>query len=138
MLHRLLRIGAWAGLATLALTHGVAWLLTATLAREVIYLAPHAPEVVELNQLAWTRGEPVAPIYGIPAERPIRVLFARPEQLLIPTEDPRLTLLVVNKQRGDNPLQEQTVWYFAHWIAAGGALFGLICAVTGRLRRRPG
>ncbi len=99
------------------------WLLTTVGAREVFLLVPHAPEVVEANRLMWSVGEPVAGLYGIPASHPVRVVFPNKAKLIVPEEDPSLTLLVVDKQAGDNPLQAKTVWYVVRFSL-------LVCGVV--------
>jgi hypothetical protein len=65
-----------------------------------------------------------------------RVLFPRAERLLVPPEDPALTLLKIDKQAGDNPLQAVTVAFFARQFALGAAAVGVLLAIIGRVRSR--
>ncbi len=86
-------------------------LLSAASGREVVLVNPDAPDVVEANRALWTAGEPVAKIYGTPLGEPMRILFTDSARIIVPKEDPTLTLYTVDKTKGENPLQVQTVWF---------------------------
>ncbi|MBI3097629.1 MAG: hypothetical protein HYY93_05190 [Planctomycetes bacterium] len=135
MKHRiaLFAVALGAGAAVLAPASAAA--LSWGWGREVVMISPHASEAVELNRALWTRGEPVAPVYGIPSAGPVRVVFAEAGRVIVPAEDPGLTLYTVDKQGGENPLQAQTLWFFARLVSVAGAGLALM-AVLGWLWRR--
>jgi hypothetical protein len=102
-------------------------LLSAASGRNVILIAtPNSPDIVEANRALWNPGEPVAELYGTPVGEPMRILFADPARIIVPKEDPTLILYTVDKEKGENPLQVQTIWY-ATRIAmyVSGGLIGL-------------
>jgi len=117
-----------------------AWILTAAFGRTITLLAtPNAPDIVAMNRTMWAKGEPVAPIYGTPIGEPMTILFAEPSRLIVPPEDPSLTLYTVDKAKGQNPLQSQTVWFFVTFAMIGSGvllLAGILHFVWKRLRRR--
>lgn len=143
------RLGAAAlGVALLAIPAGYA--LDAAAGVDVVLILPHPPEAVELNRSVREAGDPVAEIYGTPvggdaearsapgAARTTRVLFPREDRTIRPAEEPGLTLLKLDKQQGDNPLQAVTVRYLARTIALGAAATGaallVLAALLGRRR----
>jgi hypothetical protein len=108
-------------------------------AREVLIITPHAPEQVALNRQLWVEGDPVPDVYGVPTNEPVRVLFPDPAKLVRPAESKTgLTLLAVDKQAGENPLQVRSVWFIAWRAATGFGLSALLAlgllAWTGRRR----
>ncbi|HEY3226338.1 MAG TPA: hypothetical protein VGK61_05020 [Planctomycetota bacterium] len=113
-------------------------LLSAASGRNVILVAtPNNPDIVEANRALWTPGEPVAPLYGTPVGEPMRILFADPARIIVPGEDPSLTLYTVDKAKGENPLQERTMWFAVRMaMYASGALLAaaLLHSLWGRLR----
>jgi len=111
-------------------------LLSAASGRTVILVAtPNSPDVVEANRALWTPGEPVAPLYGTPVGEPMRILFADPTRIIVPKEDPSLTLYTVDKTKAENPLQERTMWFAVRMtLYASGAL--LAAALLHYLWRR--
>ena len=81
-----------------------------------------------MNKILWRKGESIAEIYGIPSNEKIRIAFPEESKIIVPEEDPSLTLYRVNKQKGENPLQTKTLWTFLPFIEGGGLLlllFGL-------------
>jgi len=46
--------------------------------------------------------------------------------LIRPPQDPKLALLPVDKQQGENPLQAKTVWFVAKWASIGSGAFVLL------------
>ena len=111
-------MGSGVALAILAPLAGAA--MSAVWGREVILISPHDPGVIELEKISWTQGEPVVDLYGIQNGGVTRVIFPDPDRIIVPEEDPSLTLLKVDKQAGENPLQAQTVWFFVKWLVIGG------------------
>ena len=103
-------IGGFSGAALLLLT---ALILDRAFGRDVVMIVPHAPEVVDINRLTYEAGEPVAEIYGLPGGERYRVILPDKARIIIPEEDPKLTLLKVAPQAGDHPLQAKTVWFVA-------------------------
>jgi len=101
-------------------------MISAASGREVILINPDPPDVVEANRALWTQGEPVAKIYGATLGEPMRILFADPARIIAPKEDPTLTFYTVDKTKGENPLQVQTMWYAVRMaMYASGGLIGL-------------
>jgi len=111
MRNRIAKVALVLGALGLVGAPAAAAALSAALGRTVILVSPHSPEVVAANKATWSKGEPVPEIYGIPGREPQRVLFAEPARLIVPEEDPSLTLYAVDKQKGENPLQVQTAWF---------------------------
>lgn len=105
-------------------------------AQQVTLVAAAGPEEVAANQALWTPGEPVAEIYGLPAATPAYLVFPQPARLVHPKEAPTLTLYLVDKQKGENPLQLKTVQFFARWALLGSGIamltFGLAWWRLGR------
>lgn len=126
LLRRLARWSAAAGLAAAAVAPASAAAISGIWGREVLPIVnPYDEVVLAGNRIAWSPGDPVAPIYGQPSDRPIRVVFPRADRILVPSEDPTLTLYKIDKRLGENPLQAQTLWFFAKWIALAGATLAL-------------
>src|SRR5262245_38860233 len=97
--------------------------LPAAFGRTVTLLAaPNAPDIVETNRATWSAGEPVAPIYGTPIGEPMTILFADESRIIIPKEDPSLTLYAVDKSKGENPLQAQTVRFLGTYALIGSGV----------------
>src|SRR5258707_5596523 len=71
---------------------------------DVIMISPHAPDVVELNRISWTKGENVVDIYGIQNGGKTRIVFTDPGRIIVPEQDSSLLLYRVDKQSGNNPL----------------------------------
>lgn len=78
----------------------------------------------------------VIEIYGSGADEPTKVLFVPAEKFLRPAELPTLVLLPVDKNKGENPLQVKTVYFFASRMAAGAAAVGALFVLTGFLSRK--
>jgi hypothetical protein len=101
-------------------------MLSAASGRTVLLINADPPDVVEANRALWTQGEPVAKIYGTALGEPMRILFADPARIIAPKEDPSLTLYTVDKTKGENPLQVQTMWFAVRMaMYVSGALIGL-------------
>lgn len=119
----------WGGMAVAVLAPAAAACAVSLTSREVIPVSPHAPEVVEVQRATWTPGEPVAPIYGVPNERTWVVMPDR-SRIIRPAEDPSLVLMMVDKQRGENPLRAETVWFVVGCAALAGACAAALGAVA--------
>jgi hypothetical protein len=133
-----LRLLGIAGLALGVFAYPAVLLLDRSCGTEVIMIAPRDEGDVALERFNWTnegaRKEPhlVAEIYGKPFDKgeTKRLLSPDAAKILHPKEDPTVTLFLKGDQ--DNPLQVQTLWYFAPFLAAGGLgagglLFWLSC-----------
>jgi hypothetical protein len=68
----------------------------------------------------------VMSIYGSPTDEPTKVVFVSADKFIHPEELPTLTLLPVDKQKGENPLQVKTVYFFAQKTMIGAFVSGLI------------
>src|SRR5262249_11878945 len=132
LLSKLAAIGGGAGTLA-ALLAGI--VLPAAYGKDVILISPHAPDVVELNKLSWSNGDKVVDIYGIQNGDKVRVLFTDPARIVVPEQDPSLTLYKVNKQAGENPLQAQSVAFLAKWAALGFFTVGVWGLILGAILR---
>ena len=117
-------IGLALGLALLAPVS--AYFLDRAYGKTVLPVARSAPEAVRANKILFEEGDSVAEIYGVPGERKQRVIFVRKDQLLTPSEDANLRLLLIDKQKGDNPLQVKTLYFVAWRILATLSAVALI------------
>ena len=129
---------AWLVLSIASLVlAAIAPLIGRALATDVTLVAAASEFEVAANRELWLDGDPVAEIYGIPSARPATLVLPDQAQLVRPAEDPSLTLYLVDKQRGDNPLQLKTVDFFARWAALAAALSTALAVAAGWwLRRR--
>lgn len=127
------RAGRWMlglGLSLTVLAPGGAWLLSAVAGRDLLMITPHSAQMVVVNRLTWSLGEPVAPIYGNPTSEVTRVLFATPDRVLTPVEDSSLSLLLVSP--GEYVVQMKSVWYVVPWLTG----FGAFLAIAGGMAMR--
>ena len=128
------------GIAGLVLTPAAVLILPAAFGRTVqLVTTPNAPDIVAMNRAMWSKGEPVAPIYGTPIGEPMTILFAKESRIIVPAEDPSLTLYTVDKSNGENPLQAQTIGFLAKYALIGSGVLagaGALHFVWRRLRRR--
>ncbi len=128
-------VGLVLGLAVLAPVS--AYVLDRAYGETVLPVARSAPEAVRANKALYEEGDSVAEIYGVPGERKMRVIFVSKDLLVTPSEDPKLRLLLINKQKGDNPLQVKTLYFVAWRVTAGLAAVSLLgLALLLFLRRR--
>ncbi len=75
-------------------------------------------------------------IYGSVTDEPTKVLFVPAEKFVRPKELPTLTLLPIDKQKGENPLQVKTVYFFASKTTGGAAAFGALFALAALFTRK--
>ena len=123
--YRLRRIAFMVGFGGLVVVLLAVITTDRALGQEVLMIAPHRPSVVELNRMLYADGDPVPQLYGNPLSEQTRVVLPSQDRLVRPEEDPTLLLFRVDKQRGENPLQTQTLWFFAKFVLPGLALLGL-------------
>ena len=112
---RLLMMAGAGSLILAVLLVGSAWFVDSQLSRDVRFVVPHEPDVVEFQKALYLEGDPVPEIYGVPADNKSRVVMPDPQKIIVPEEDETMTLMTVNKQKGENPLQVKTVWFGARW-----------------------
>ncbi len=137
----LLRVGWVLAFACTILAYPAVFAVGST-ATEAYFITPHDEKRVRINEGLFEmedhdRNAPDYPrkvmkIYGLPNESPDRVVFVAKGKFLHPKHLPSLTLLPVDKEKGENPLQEKTLYFFAKWIvrgagAVGIALFAIWC-----------
>jgi hypothetical protein len=91
-------------------------------------------KVPEKDLAAWTKANPVAPLYGQVVDKPIRVVKPDPAFTIVPPEDPSLTLLKVGSSY--HPLQLQTVGYFAKWCTVANVAVAIVCLLAAMVRSR--
>jgi hypothetical protein len=108
------------------------------LGKDVLMIIPHEPAVVQLNQNLYVPGDPVAEIYGNPMSDPVRIVNPSSEKLIRPEENEELLLLRVDKLHGENPLQAQTVWFFARFALPALLVLGIIGLFLPRAAGRHG
>jgi hypothetical protein len=125
-MRRILKASALLSIVAFFLVLGGAYVLSERFSTEVTLITPKAPEAVALEKMLWEPGASVAAIYGVPTGETRSVLLADPERIIRPPEDPSLVLYTVDKEAGDNPLQEKTLWFATRWLAVALGAFGLL------------
>jgi hypothetical protein len=75
-------------------------------------------------------------IYGVPTDETTKVVFWPAEKFIHPKQLPGITILPVYKEKGENPLQVKTVFFFATRMALGAAIAGLVLAGIGAAMRK--
>lgn len=136
---RLLRTGGLFAFVLVAVTLIGATALDTFGGQEVLFITPKADEAVELDREFWEPGDPVAEIYGTPADRTARVLFPDRGRIINPREDPTLVLLMVDKAKGENPFQVKMLWFFTWRVVVALGLLGVLglgLSALPSLRRR--
>ena len=139
MLSRILRVLLLLSFGGAMGIWGTAYVLDNYFSQDVLPVSPHSLEATEFNRGMWMEGDPVAELYGIPGDETIRVVLPEETKLLNPVENPKLTLMLIDKQHGDNPLQVKTVWFIAKRAAAAALILGHILLFTSialRIRNR--
>ena len=124
----LARLGWIVALAVAALTYPAVWVLSAG-ATDAYLIAAKSPQMVQANQALFDAREPqesdaayrkrVMEIYGNPVDYQTPVLFVSREKFVHPKEAPDLVLLPVDKEKGENPLQLKSLYFFARYVAMG-------------------
>ena len=141
----LARIGWVLSLAVAVLAYPAVWILAAG-ATDVYLIAAKSPQMVQANQALFDARDPkesdaayhkrVMEIYGNPIDHTDAVVFVAKEKLVHPVEAPTLTLLPVDKEKGENPLQVKTLYYFAKYVMMGsGAAFAVFLVVFFLLKK---
>ena len=128
----------WAGFGGAVVALAGALLVVGLLGREVVLITPFDESTVELNRALHSPGDPVAEIYGNPMGQTVRIIAPDKDHLIRPTEEPSLLLLQVDKQKGENPLQAQTIWFFSKFAIPGFVLVGIVGLLLPRRQSSPG
>jgi len=134
MMRRTLAVLSAALVVAGAMMPAGAWFMDRRMSRDVIMIVPHDSSVVEMNRLMWEKGGPVAEVYGQPSSKPVRVFRPRAEDIVIPAEDPSLTLLKVPS--GAHVVQVQSLWFFAKMAGIPCALAGILGLALWKLLSR--
>ena len=78
----------------------------------------------------------VISIYGLPTDETTALVFVPAGKYVRPSELPEITILPIDKEKGENPMQVKTLWFFAKYLAGGAALTGAfllgLAALLGR------
>ena len=140
-----LRSASIGAFAVAALTYPSLWALE-RFAVEAWLITPHHPQKVEVNRGLFLLDAPgpsdrdyprkVMEVYGNPTGEPVRVLFVPRGRFVHPPELPSLTLLTVEKEKGENPLQVQTLRFLSARLAGGASLVGGLLFGLGFLLQR--
>jgi hypothetical protein len=136
----LLLIGWAAGFGVALSAYPVAGILSGR-AVEAYLIAAKDPKAVEVEKAIFEppKGaakdskeyrDAVMRIYGSQTDEPTKVVFVSAEKFVHPEELPSLTLLPVNKEKGENPLQVKTVFFFAQKSVIAGALAGVVLLIV--------
>ncbi len=67
----------------------------------------------------------VISLYGLPTDETTALVFVPAEKYVRPSELPEITILPIDKEKGENPMQVKTLWFFAKYLAGGAALTGV-------------
>lgn len=75
-------------------------------------------------------------IYGVPTDETTPIVFWPKEKFIQPKQLPTITILPVYKEKGENPLQVKTVYFFATRAAIGAAVAGVVFFIAFFLTRK--
>ena len=123
------------GIVGLVLVAAVGSYLLGT-AKTVTLINPNAPSVVSLNKSMYQKGDNVAEIYGNPLDKQVKLVLMDQKKVIHPEEDPTLMLYPVDKQKGDNPIQAQSVWLFMRSSLIGFSVVTVIGLLLMTRKRR--
>jgi hypothetical protein len=137
--YKVRKLALWIGFGMSFIIFISAIILDRGLGKNVILIAPHDSSIVELNRELYSQGDPIAEIYGNTLSRkPIRVVHFSKKSLIHPVEDPKLKLLPVDKQKGENPLQVKTIWFLTKFSLPPFAFIGIVGFFLPRKPRKDG
>jgi hypothetical protein len=135
----LVKWGAVAAVAAAVIVWPAAWLIERQ-AVTVQYIVPLDEATVAANRFLYAEepsGEDadIVANYGTASGEPERIVFADASRIVRPEENPSLALYP--KGAGENPIQVQTVYFFAKVASFGGAIgAGALVLLLILLRRR--
>jgi hypothetical protein len=75
-------------------------------------------------------------IYGVPTDEPTKVVFEPQDHFVRTDLLPSIVILPIYKEKGENPLQVKTVYFFASRSALGAAVAGLFLLGLAKLTRK--
>jgi hypothetical protein len=140
-MRKLLLIGWIAAFVLAFLTYPVAGLIASS-ATEAYLISAHNPQRIsgekELFNFDPPKGDKSSPqyrkaviaIYGTLAGDEMTAFVLVPKEKYVhPTELPSLTLLPVDKDKGENPLQVKTLYFFAPKMMFGFAAGGFVLCI---------
>jgi len=141
---KLLRVGWILAFVCAAAAYPVAAILAAT-SVEGIEIAPFAEDVVLVNTTLTTLPAKTDPnyaktvigLYGQPNQEAMKVVFFPKSRILHPKELPELTLLKIDRTKGEDALQVKLVYYVTPYFLGGAAATGaLLLGIWAFLRKR--
>jgi hypothetical protein len=132
---KLLRLGWILAFACAALIYPLYGLLS-LMAKEVVFVTPFEDRQVKINRGMFKLDPPektspdwrkkVMGIYGLPNEQPDVVVFVPAGKITNPPEDPSISFMLVDKDKGENPWQLKTFLFVAKWASLGAGLSGVL------------
>lgn len=139
---KLALIGSFLALGVAAGTYPAVMVLESG-ATEAYVIAAKSPELVKDNKESFDARDPketdavyrkrVMGIYGNPIDYTTPVLFVPKEKFVRPSEAPELVLLPVDKEKGENPLQVKSLYFFAKPLTIGAGIAALVLFGLSRL-----
>ena len=121
------------GIVGLVGSAAASWYLFSHL-ETVTMIVPHDVSIVETNRSMFMAGDPVVEIYGNSIGKQVRVVVNDEKKIIRPVEDSTLRLLPVDKQKGENPIQEQSIWLFLKPALAGSIVVLLVGAWLSKMK----
>ena len=142
----LLLIGSIGGLVVAALAYPIAGVLAAG-AVEAYIIAAKDPTAVAVDEELFeapkgvskdskTYRDAVMRIYGSQTDEPTKVVLVPSDKFIHPKQLPTLTLLPVDKQKGENPLQVKTLYFFASRVSIASGFVGAILLIGWLVTRK--
>jgi len=138
---KLALLGSIAAVAVAVLAYPVLMILESS-ATEAYVIAAKSPELVKDNKDSFDPRDAketdeayrkrVMGIYGNPIDYRTPVLFVAKEKFIRPSEAPDLILLPVDKEKGENPLQVKSLYFFAKPLVIGAGVTGLVLFALSR------
>lgn len=132
--------------AVAALAFPVAWVVAST-ATEAYMIAGKDPSTREIEEGLFEAPKGVSKdskeyrdavlrIYGNPTDETTKVVFWPADKFIHPKQLPGITILPLDKEKGENPLQVKTVFFFASRGALGAAAAGVALALLAAVTRK--
>jgi len=146
-MQKLLLIGWIGSFLGAAAAYPVAGMIAST-AVEAYVIGAHDPVRVTGERELFNFDPPKAPkdspeyrravmaIYGSQTDELTKVVLVPKEKFVHPQELPSLTLLPVDKEKKENPLQEKTVYFFALRSVVGFSIGGVVLLLAWLFFRR--
>lgn len=142
---RLLKVGWILALAVAALLFPLYGLLALT-AKEVVFVTPFEEKQVRINRGMFKLdppernspdwGKKVIGIYGLPNDQPDVVVFVPESRITRPAEDPSISFMLVDKDKGENPWQLKSFRFAAKWGTIAAAAAAVVLHILWHLLRK--